>query len=144
MWHKRQGALLQQYGKILHNEQLPIHDYIPVATSTRLKSRRPVIKIAKSCSTRTSPSSRDGNHHETWWLICHAAPGKPPTESGPITVFVEIYYINGIKSRTHCVTAKGKIRLFNILSKTAKQRHTPMWCLISLRSHMRLLNGLKT
>lgn len=45
---RRQGALLQQYGKILHNEQLPIHDYIPAATSTRLKSRRLVIKTAKN------------------------------------------------------------------------------------------------
>nr|CAI5856696.1 unnamed protein product [Callosobruchus analis] len=45
---RRQGALIREYRKILHNEQLPIHNYIPAATSTRLKSRCPVIKTAKT------------------------------------------------------------------------------------------------
>lgn len=45
---RRQEALIREYRKILHNEQLPIHNYIPAATSTRLKSRRPVIKTAKT------------------------------------------------------------------------------------------------
>lgn len=45
---RRQGALVREYNKIMQNDQLPIHDYIPAAISSRLKSRRSAIKTAKA------------------------------------------------------------------------------------------------
>lgn len=45
---RRREALLREYKKIMDNPELPIHDYIPTACLTRLKSRHPPIKTAQA------------------------------------------------------------------------------------------------
>nr|CAI5818580.1 unnamed protein product [Callosobruchus analis] len=57
-------------------------------------------------------------------LTYHDAYGKSLTEFEQITAFLGTHYINGIKFRTHCVTAEGKTRPFSILWGTARPRPT--------------------